>query len=243
MIKKAEYKDDLASFDKTVFGCRIQSTAVAYGMNEPFSQFWTQGEKAALCKLDDTMILDADGADFDELREFIGMTGASQLLCDLRFARELGLPVVGRGEVMVYHNRVPLEPPVTFELNPSLREIQALLTACATDTFIPPEFESFYMDMSHRIRHDTAVTIGVRQGETLISCAICSAQTADKAVISAVAVDPDHRRKGFGHAAISALLSKLPQEDIYIFRAQNENAEFYRGFGFTPCGEFAELMI
>jgi hypothetical protein len=29
MIIKAEYKDDLSFFDKTAFGCRIQSTAAA----------------------------------------------------------------------------------------------------------------------------------------------------------------------------------------------------------------------
>ncbi len=243
MIKKAEYADELSFFSKTVFGCRIQSTAAAYGLNEPFSQFWTQEEKAALCKLDDTIILDADGADFDELKDFIRMTGASRLLCDFSAAQKLGLPVINRGEIMVYHNHKPIQQPAAFELNPSLREIHALLDACATDTFIPPEFEPFYMDMSHRIRHSTAAAVGVRQGETLVSCAVCSAQTADKAVLSAVAVIPDHRRKGFGYATLSALLSQLPQENIYIFRAQNENADFYRGFGFSPCGEFAELTI
>jgi N-acetylglutamate synthase-like GNAT family acetyltransferase len=212
-------------------------------MNEPFSLFWTQGEKAALCKLDDTMILDANGADFDEIKDFIAMTGSSQLLCDFRAAQSLGLPVTAHGEIMVYHNRTPVQQPVTFELNPSLREIHALLTACATDTFIAPEFEPFYMDISHRIRHDTAVTVGVRQGETLVSCAVCSAQTENSAVLSAIAVSPDHRRKGFGYAVLSALLSQLPQENIYIFRAQNENEEFYKKFGFLPSGEFAELAI
>jgi len=243
MIKKAEYKDDLSSFNKTAFGCRIQSTAAAYGLNEPFSQFWTQGETAALCKLDDIMILDANDADFDEIKDFIAMTGTSQLLCDFRAAKSLGLPVTVRGAVMVYHNRTPVQQPVSFELNPSLREIHALLTECATDTFIAPEFESFYMDLSHRIRHDTAVTVGVRQGETLVSCAVCSAQTENSAVLSAIAVSPDHRRQGLGNVVLSALLSQLPQENIYIFRAQNENEEFYHQFGFLPCGEFAELAV
>ena len=243
MIKKTEYADVLAPFCKTVFGCRIQSTAAAYGVNEPFAQFWTQEDKAALCKLDDVLILDADGADFDELKDFIAMTGASRLLCDLNVAQNLGLPVAAKGEVMLYRNDQPMKPPTIFEKNPSLREVHALLSACASNTFVPPEFEPFYMDMSHRIRHNTAEAVGVRQGETLVSCAICSAQTADSAVLSSVAVSPDYRRKGFGYTVLNALISELPQKNIYIFRAQNENAEFYRGFGFSPSGGFAELTI
>lgn len=243
MIKKTEYIDMLNPFSSTVFGCRIQSTAAAYGMNEPFAQFWTQDDKAAFCKLDEVLIMDANGADFDEIKDFITMTGASRMLCDLSAARNFDLPIDVRGEIMVYHQNKPMQAPGIFEINPSLREIHALLSECTSHTFVPPEFEPFYMDMSHRIRHNTAASVGVRQGETLVSCAICSAYTSDKAVLSAVAVSPDFRRKGFGYAALRGLISQLPQENIYIFRTHQENEEFYRKFGFTPCGEFAELNL
>jgi N-acetylglutamate synthase-like GNAT family acetyltransferase len=243
MITKTQYSDTLAPFSKTVFGCRIQSAAAAYGVNEPFAQFWTQEGKAALCKLDDVLILDDNGADFDELKEFIAMTGANRLLCDLSAAKKLGLPVAVHGQIMFYRAKQPARPSTVFELNPSLREVHALLSLCATDTFLTPEFESFYMDMSHRIRHNTAVAVGVRQSETLVACAICSAHTADSAVISAVAVSPALRHKGFGYTALTALIAQLPQKDIYIFREETENEEFYRAFGFAPCGGFAELTI
>lgn len=243
MITKTEDLDTLLPFDNTAFGCRILSTAQAYGLNEPFAQFWTQEGKAALCKLDDVLILDDNGADFEELKEFIAMTGANRLLCDLGAAKTLGLPAATQGQVMSYHPEFPVRPSTVFELNPSLREVHTLLTLCATDTFIPPEFESFYMDMSHRIRHNTAVAVGVRQGEALVACAICSAFTANSAVLSAVAVSPAHRRMGLGYGVLTALISQLPQKDIYIFREETENEEFYRAFGFAPCGEFAELTI
>ncbi len=244
MIKKTDLIQELAPFDQTVFGCRIQSTAAAYGLDEPFALFWTQGDKAALCKLDDTILLDAaDDADFDEIIDFIRMTGAAKLLCDARTAEKVGFSVSCRGQIMVYSNTKKGEAPAGFELNPSLREIHALLCESATATFLAPEFEPFYMDMSHRIRHGAAIAAGIRQGGTLISCAICAAKTENKAIISAVAVKPEQQRKGYGRAALSALIAELQQKEIYIFRAPNENEDFYRTFGFLPCGEFAELSV
>lgn len=244
MIKKVELAEELAPFGRTVFGCRIQSAAGAYGLEEPFAQFWVQGEKAALCKLDDAMILDAaEDAGFEEIKDFVRMTGAKKLICSAEAAEQAGFAPVCRGQVMAYRNTEKLGPPAGFELNPGLREIYALLCECATETFRPPEFEPFYLDLSHRIRHGAAVAAGIRQGDSLVSCAVCIARTAGKAVVSAVAVKPEQRRKGFGSAALTALISQLKQEEIYIFRAQDENEEFYRSSGFALCGAFAELLI
>jgi predicted GNAT family N-acyltransferase len=244
MIKKVSLQEELSSFDNTIFGCRIQSTAAAYGLDEPFAQFWMQDNQAAICKLDDSVTLDAsDDADFGELKDFILMTGAKHLLCDLRVARKLGLAADVQGEVMVYQNAVKPKTPASFELNPSLRGLYTLLCECETDTFRTPEFEPFYMDLSHRIRHGTATAVGVKDGDALVSCAICIAQSEDQAVVSAVATKPGQRKKGFGHAALAAVLSQLKQEKIYILRACNENEYFYKSFGFQSAGEFAELRL
>jgi len=244
MIKKVEYADALSPFHSTVFGCRILSTAAAYGLNEPFAQFWMQeGTDTALCLLDDTVILDAGEADYEELKDFIRMTGAARLLCDSSAAGKIGFPVTSVGQIMVYDNAAPVQTRSNFEMNPSLRNIHALLSACASETFTPPEFEPFYMDMSHRIRHDTAMAVGMRQADRLVSCAICSTQTKEKAVLSAVCVDPAFRRKGLGHGTLSAIISQLPGKKIFVMRAQNENEDFYRSFGFAECGKFSELKI
>lgn len=241
MIKKTGSIEELAPF-QTAFGCRIQSAAAAYGFDEPFAQFWTQEDKAVLCKLDDAVVLDAaPNADFEEITDFIRMTGAQKLLCSADAAEHIAFIPVCRGEIMVYRNTGKPEVPAGFELNPSLRDIYALLCECATETFLPPEFEPFYLDLSHRIRHGAALSAGIRQGETLVSCAVCVSKTEDKAVISAVAAKP--QRRGFGRAALTALISQLQQKEIYVFRAQGENEEFYRAFGFSPCGEFTELSI
>lgn len=243
MIKKVNLMEELDPFRDTVFGCRIFSTAEAYGLDEPFAQFWTQDNRAALCKLDDAVTLEADEtADLEELLDLMRMAGAKRLLCRAGVAALLDLPQTVSGEIMVYHNTIP-EQRVDFELNPSPRELYGLLCDCATNTFAPPEFEPFYMDLSHRTRHGAAVAAGIRENGALVSCAICTARTTDSAIISAVATRPERRKEGFGHKALEALLSQLAWKKIYILRAQNENEEFYRSFGFEPASGFAELIL
>lgn len=244
MIKKAELPEALAPFADSVFGCRILATAEAYGFHEPFAQIWTQDDKAALCKLDDAMILEAaENADFEELRDFIRMSGARRLLCSAANAGKTGFSVDLSGEIMEYRNQYRPELPAGVEMNPSLRELYSLLAECETDTFHVPEFEPFYLDLSHRIRHGTALAAGIRQGQLLVSCAICIAKANGKAIVSAVACRPDQRSKGYGSMALKALLSHLEQGEVYIFRAAGENEAFYRKFGFSPYGAFAEQII
>ena len=246
MIKKAEYFDKLSTFDNDVFGCRIISTAEAYGMNEPFAQFWIQDDNTAILKLDDCAVLsikEQAEADFEELKDFIPMTGATRVLCGLNTSKKLGINVSDYGQIMEYNNSKELQKNLTFEINPSLRKVHELLTECESDTFTPPEFEPFYMDMSHRIRHGTAVSVGMCEDEELVSCALCSAFTQNNAILSAVAVHPKYRLKGLGHKTISELIAQLKQGKIYILREQNENKEFYESFGFVNCGEFAEMTV
>ena len=38
--------------EETPFGCKIASTAAAYGLHEPFEQFWAQDGGAVLAKID-----------------------------------------------------------------------------------------------------------------------------------------------------------------------------------------------
>lgn len=244
MILKTEHLPTLAPFSGSVFGSRILATAESYGLTEPFAQFWTQGNDAAVCKLDDAAILDAGkSADLEELVHFIRMAGASRLLCSGETAGQIGLPVARRGEIMTLSNIKKYMLPGGAQRNPGVREIYSLLCRCETPSFHVPEFEPFYLDLSHRIRHGTALAEGLRSGEALAACAVCTAQTETQAVISAVAVAPEHRRKGMGRAVVEALLSQLPQKRVSVFRAEGENEAFYRSLGFLPAGTFAEINL
>lgn len=243
MIKLIESKNDISATEENPFGCRIRSMAEAYGIEEPFAQFWTQEGGTTLARMDDTAVLEAGAADWEELAEFLRMLDVKALSCSHDAAEKLGLPIDASGAIMLLKGAAEAPRPINAEQNPGLREVYALLCEAQSDTCTPPEFEPFYMDMSYRTRHGTAMSAGIRVNEKLAACALCSAMTEQAAVISAVAVLPEYRRKGLGRAAVAALTSQLNRERIYIMRADGENEEFYRSMGFVPDGRWARVLF
>lgn len=243
MIKLIESQNDITASEENPFDCKILSIAQAYGVGEPFSQFWVQDGGPCIAKLDDTVVLNEGNADWNELGEFLRMLDVKNVSCPEEVAKRLGLPISGQGEIMCLHGAPETLHSADVEQNPGLREIYALLCAARSETFLPPEFEPFYMDMSYRTRHGAAMSVGIRREGELVACAICSAMTKHAAVISAVAVLPQHRRKGLGKSAVTALLSLLNREAVYLMRADGENEEFYRSLGFVPHGRWAQIQF
>jgi GNAT superfamily N-acetyltransferase len=242
MIRLVESPDQLGFLGETPFGCRIRSLASAYGVGENFARFWVQNGIAAIAKIDDAAVLEDFGSDWDELREFLSVLDIKALTCAEAAAGRLGFPIARRGEIMTLGAEVSgVEVPV--ENDPGLREIYALLCTCCGPNFPVPEFEPFYMDMSYRLRHGAGAAVGVKRDGALVSCALCSSLTERAAVASTVATKPEYRRSGLGRTALLALAARLHREHLYLFRADGENEEFYRGMGFRPYGRWAELKI
>ena len=154
MIAFVEHPEALASFSGNAFACRIRATAAAYGFAHPFARFWVQGRGAALCLLDDVMILDARaGADFDELAAFLPAAGARTVLCSAEAARALPFPRRATGEILALRERAAPVEEAEILWDPSPRLLYPLLCASQTASFLPPPFEPFYLDLSHRPRH------------------------------------------------------------------------------------------
>lgn len=243
MIKKIELPESFSVSAETPFGCRICAAEAAYGFSEPFAQFWAQEDGGSILgKLDDSLVFEAVNPDYEEWKEFIRIIGAKTLLCSEETAEKFGFSPASRGEIMVLHPQ-PEKPLADVAMNPSPREIYFLLEQARTETFVPPEFESFYMDLSYRTRHGTALTAGVRQGGRLAACAVCAAKTKRAAIVSSVACLPELRRHGYAGTAVRALTNSLKVENIYIFRQDGENEAFYRALGFTPYGRWAETEL
>jgi GNAT superfamily N-acetyltransferase len=243
MIKLIESKNDITAREDTPFGCKIRSVAEAYGIGEAFAQFWSQEGGSTLAKMDDAAVLEDRSADWEELAKFLRMLDVKTVSCSEEAAGCLGLPVSSSGEIMLLCGPAENVRCPEAERNPGLREIYALLCASRSETFHPPEFEPFYMDMSYRTRHGAAMSVGIRAGETLAACALCSSMTEHAAVLSAIAVLPEYRRRGLGRSAVAALTGLLNREKTYLFRADGENEEFYRSMGFIPNGRWAEIRF
>lgn len=241
MIKIVTDKNQLDFLGDTPFGCKIASALSAYGLECKSVMFWVQnGCKSAVAKIDGNMLIEDNDAQDEELAGFINMVGAQNISCSKSEAIKLGLPISSAGEIMAYKNKISLTQNIKAVINPSIRKIYSLLCKCKTKSFVPPEFEPFYLDMSHRTRHKAALSAGIEDRGKLIACAVCTAVSKHSAVISAVSCLPEYRRKGFASSAVSSLISLLHKDIIYIFRAENENENFYRSMGFEPYSFWSE---
>ena len=244
MIKLVTDIKQLDFLGGTPFGCKIISTANAYGLNCKPVMFWAQDFcKAAMAKVDGSLIIEDNGAQTEELASFINMINPQNISCLKSTALKLGFPSGSAGEIMAFQNGKVLTQKYKAVINPGIREIYGLLSACRTKSFVPPEFEPFYLDMSHRTRHKAALSAGIKRSGRLVSCAVCTAVSKKAAVISAVSCLPEFRRKGFASFAVSSLISLLNRDIVYIFRADGENENFYRSIGFKPYGFWSETKI
>ncbi len=229
-----------------VFLSRILSAYAAYG-SASMADFWVQTEEgrlnAVLSRVDDVLTLAyISGGNQDELEGFLYAIDASVILCSAEFAERQYPGQAVTGPILHYDNSVILECEFAFDRNPPLQEQHRVMQKCKSETFRVPEWEPFYLDMSHRIRHNCALSVGLRNDkQKLVACGFTVAQTEHNAMLGGICVLPDHRRRGYGKMVVAALLSLLPQKDIYVFRNAEENKSFYEMIGFTECGTWAEL--
>jgi GNAT superfamily N-acetyltransferase len=227
MIRLAETVDALKALcKKSPFGCSILSAAEAYGLERPFAQFWTDGH-AAYSKLDGVVRICGTVTDAEEASAFLHAVGAEQIVCDADTAKALDLHIEDSG-VVLYKDLPPGEDVPAEEV--SVQDVYDVLRECD----MVGEFEPFYLDVSHRVRHNTAFCTAM-YSENEMTAAAVSVFGAECALITAVGVRPAHRRRGLG-TAIKRKTEACLSGRVYLFRAENENERFYASLGYEPCG-------
>lgn len=222
------------------FTLRIVSAAEAYGLSTAFLDVW-QGNGCLFSRMDGVFTIAGkpEPNEIEETALFAASCGAGQIFCAPDTAQALGFPVAETGAVL-YRHQPEREAPV-WEEPPSPRVLYEVLAACEGEGFPVPEFEPFYLDTSHRLRHGTAKAIVLGENGHPAACALALAVTESAALLTAVAVLPAFRRKGLGRQAVESLCRKLPGRRVFLFRSQTENKEFYESLGFSPWGEWGSV--
>lgn len=230
------------------FGCKIAGLQRAYGLLLPFARFWVQTDEhgeitAAVSSLDGASVLHLKStADGDELKEFLSAAGCRTLLCGESAAHALYGAPNRAGEMFVCS--ADLEESVTAGGAKLLEEVpvRALFSMlCECGEQRAGQFEPFYLDVSHRVRHGACLTQGAYFSDRPVACAMAGSITKTDAVLSAVAVHPDFRRRGLGGAVVRALLLRLSPRAVYVLCENERAALFYRSLSFSPAGRWAEL--
>ena len=243
MISAIDAQSELCEFSENgnIFLVKILSNMTAYG-SLPCVHTWVQGKNAVIQTDDDSAVIFANtNADFDEIAEFLPFCGAKTVFTSYENAAKLRLNVMESGIILRKSRTTAHSPPsgITRQYYPDYSRIHSLLYNCG---FTLPSRDDFAADLSLRLRNDTA-RIFCNNDYTAICIVGC--ETAKSAIISAVAVSPDVRRRGLGSDVLTTACSSLEneQKQVYLYREIGKNEEFYRNNGFTEIGSFASCKI
>ena len=235
MIKKI---DSEALFDcwkkRDLYSIRILSLLKSYGCKYQFCSFYRQEINgkitAILSKLDNnvTLALD-DGYDREELVHFFCITGYSGILTSDEF--ELSSRY-DEGAVMVCHSKhdVPLAD-VHIDEYPKLMDLFNFVDYSSQD------FKAWYVDISHRVRHQTAKAYTLNVDGEIVSSGILSSIYDGNAVLTAVRTKDEYQRMGYGSKLVNYICADVTGA-VYIMRDWDLNEEFYQKIGFENAGKW-----
>lgn len=232
------------------FACRILSLYQSYRPELVFVDYWLQidGESGsvtgAVARNGSNFILFlTDKSDLDEVSSFVRVSGAAGIICSGSYELDLNMKTT-TGAVLVRNTPFEEDETLSF-VEPDLRAAYELIFGCADENFRPPAFEDFYVDVNHKLRHNSARICGIEQDGKLAALAMTVAESEDGAVLGAVACAPEYRRLGCGSAVVKHIASSLIGEgkNVFLHRAKNANVSFYSGLGFSECGTWREYIL
>lgn len=243
MISLVEQERDrqrlLSQCEKTAFGCKIAAIAGSYGFDKGFACFWLDSRSdVVFCQVDGLMLLSGTVVEPEETRAFFRAVGPQAVLCAVKNAEALGLPMAASGDVLKKRTDFGTAAPFPVGEAP-IRAIYALLE----ETGMAVEFEPFYLDLSHRLRHGGAFVFTESREGTLAGCAVVSAVSQTSAVLSALAVKEAYRRQGIGSSLVRRVEAQCPGKTLYVFRDRERNRSFYRELGYAKTDTWVQSNL
>ena len=203
---------------------KIRALFLAYGGGYDFCRFFRQGD-SYLAALDGSFIICAQpGADLRELAQFLTVHGFTGLFCDERTGEALAPMLCVRSETVNLMERTgggsgKLPP----EKSPS--EVWQVIGS----RFEIP-FEPWYLDMSHRVRHDISRCFSDGRAALVVQH-----ELNGEALISQVSVLKEYEGQGFAGALVSRVCSALSCRVQVL--CEDRLRGFYEKCGFTLSPE------
>lgn len=224
MIKRILCERELGALPLTgVEPQKIRALCRAYGFEYDFCRVYAQGERAFLSLLDGSAVLwAAQGADFGELADFLRMNGFSELFCGGEAARELSarLGLAPRQALLMRFDGRTQEFPVDY--SPQLSDVYAIVGQA-----FGMEFEPWYLDLSHRIRH--GVSTAALAGRSAL---VIQHRANGEALLSQVATDLLYRGQGSASKLILGVCAALSPDRVFVL-CERRLEGFYARLGFT----------
>lgn len=231
MIRRASSADELIRLpERGVEAQKIRALLSAYGTKYDFCRFYAS-ENYILCEMNGSFVVSEIGKtdDAEELADFLGFGGFTEIFCSEALGERL------KGLICCKAERVELmrfggEAAETvksdeIEISPRLDDVYNILK-----TSFDIEYEPWYADMSHRIRHNVASAR--RFGDSVL---MIQHNLNGEALLSQIATASGSRNRGNASRLISAVCAELFPSDVFVI-CEDSLTGFYRRIGFELAG-------
>ncbi len=229
LLPSAKFADGFAA-------TKIKANLISYGCEYPFLLFWCQyinnSASALICKMENAVIITSTpSADTEELRDFVLTIGFSSLQAHPDLISKMGFTPTE--EYTVLFRKGGFDAHI-INNPPPIKMVFDILYSDYNKNIKSVDKNGFYADLSHRIRHGTAMASIYENSAT----ALASHITHDTAIISGVATLPNARGQGYGSEALNSLIATLGERNI--FAASEESVvPFYLKNNFTKYSKIA----
>lgn len=203
-----------------VFKCsaeliKLRATFEAYQKD---GLFWVQDDdKAYISMIDGNMVIFNNGADLEELSEFVSVIGPACVFSEIDTLSSINrLP---KEEISVMHIRAD----GVLDRQSDTLSSKDLYELLDVEGLSLPDYEHFAVDICHRLNHKKAEYFGL-----LGSCAAISFHTDSFAIMNGIA----SHKKGYGGIALKNILAKNKGRDFLVCCRQSVKG-FYEKYGFT----------
>ena len=233
----------------SLYGTYILCRFLCYGNDYPFARCYVDRDgdriRTALSVLEDTaVLLVSDATDYEELTVCLPLLGVKTVLTDASTANQLPFSCVKTKTVLQFDGPVLTAQAADDAPMPA---VYHLIADAIPGSFLKTKeaYLSFLSDFTFRRNRGSARLKAVLMNDSLVACALTAAETDAAAVISGVACNKAQRGKGFGKAAVFAMISALQRErkSAYVIALNDSAVGFYRSLGFSESGKAAWLQL
>ncbi|MDE7399131.1 MAG: hypothetical protein K2N06_06330 [Oscillospiraceae bacterium] len=232
MIRRVKSAEDLANLpDSGILAQKIRALLLSYGTKYEFCRFFYSAD-FFISELSSEFVVSEIGCnpDYDELADFFGFCGFAKIFCSESVGEQLSERIYCENEIVNLMRFDGCGIPCETEHNPPLSEVYEILKS-AFDI----EFEPWYVDMSHRIRH--GISAARRLGDSIL---VIQHNLNGEALLSQIVTAPQERNKGNATQLIRAVCAELSPSAVFVL-CHDELTGFYTNVGFSPQGRYCQL--
>jgi len=194
---------------------KIRCCFEAYGND---GLFWIQDDnRAIISMIDGNMNIFNNGADIEELREFVDVMSPACVFSDIDTLKNINR--IPKEEIYV----MGIKADSTVDIPSDSLSSKEMFDLLNVEGLVLPEYPFFAVDICYRLNHGMAEYYGLKD-----KCCAISFHTEGYAIMNGIA----SHAKGFGGVALKNILAKNNGRHFLVC-CRNHIKGFYERYGFT----------